>query len=215
MEGNGKGKRIVQVEELDAGKVQEWTDGSYMDNRAAAATRSRAEYLGTLATIADAEELGVSMAWEQHDTVALDSMGVIQRIQKLRDVQPRSWIEERLVQQMTERPRTLMWVKGHDGVEGNEEADARAKRGVREGKRMHKPDIATPAGIRHAFRIHGKTPAHLGWNSTAVRGLTYMITDKGPQAGWLKEIGKVDDGSTPGHEPARARARAFPKNAMW
>jgi len=46
---------------------------------------TRAEYLGTMATIADAEELGVSIAWEEHDIVALDSKGVIQRIQKLRD----------------------------------------------------------------------------------------------------------------------------------
>jgi len=40
-----------------------------------------------------------------------------------------------------------MWVKGQDGVEGNELADARAKREVRRGRRMHKPDIVTPAGI--------------------------------------------------------------------
>jgi len=98
--------------------------------------------------VADAEELGVSLAWEEHDVVALDSKGVIQRIQGLRDLQPRSWIEERLVRQMIERPRTLMWVKGHDGVEGNERADARAKKEVRKGKRMHMPDIVTPAGIR-------------------------------------------------------------------
>jgi len=29
----------------------------------------------------------------------------------------------------------------------------------------------------------------------AIRGLTYMIMDKGPQASWLREIGKVEDGS--------------------
>jgi len=33
--------------------------------------------------------------------------------------EPRSWVEEKLVRQMVERPRTLMWVKGHGGVEGN------------------------------------------------------------------------------------------------
>jgi len=197
MEDGGRRERKVQVEELDEKRVQEWTDGSRIDGRAAAATRKRAEYLGNLATVADAEELGVSLAWEEHDIVALDSMGVIQRIQKLQDSRPRSWIEERLVRQMEERPRTLMWVKGHDGVEGNEEADRKAKGAVRRGKRMHKPDIVTPAGIRQAFRIHEGVPAHLKWNRTAIRGLTYMITDKGPQAGWLKEIGKVDDGSCP------------------
>jgi len=137
----------------------------------------------------------VSLAWEESDVVALDSKGVIQRIQGLRALQPRSWIEERLVRQMIERPRTLMWVKGHDGVEGNERADARAKEEVVRGERMHMPDIVTPAGIRQLFRPHEGAPGHLKWSRMAIRGLTYMITDKGPQAYWLKEIGKADEGS--------------------
>jgi len=65
------------------------------------------------------------------------------------------------------------------------------------GKRMHKPDIVTPAGIRHAYRLHGKAPGHLKWNGMAIRGLAYMVTDKGPQANWLKEIGKTEDRSCP------------------
>jgi len=100
--------------------------------------------------------------------LALDSKGVIQRIQALRDQQPRSWIEERLVRQMRERPRTLMWVKGHDGVEENERVDARAKAEVKRGKRMHKPDIVTLAGIRQRFRPHAGAPTHLRWNRTAI-----------------------------------------------
>ena len=90
-----------------------------------------------------------------------------------------------------------MWVKGHDGVEGNELADVRAKEEVNRGNWMHKPDIVTPApaGIRQAYRLHGGTPKHLSWSRWAVRGLTYMVTDKGPQAQWLKTIGKVDDAS--------------------
>ena len=137
----------------------------------------------------------MSIAWEEHDFVALDSKGVIQRIQGLRDWQPRSWIEERLVRQMIESPRTLMWVKGHDGVEGNEKADRRAKEEVWMGERMHKPDIVTPAGIRQKYRLHGPTPGHLKWSGMAIRGLTYMVTDKGPQAYWMKEIGKAEEGS--------------------
>jgi len=58
-------------------EVEEWTDGSRMGNRAAAATRTTAEYLGMVATLADAEALGVSLAWERCDVVALDSKGVI------------------------------------------------------------------------------------------------------------------------------------------
>ena len=52
-----------------------------------------------------------------------------------------------------------------------------------------------PAGIRQAYRLHGGTPAHLSWSRWAIRGLTYMVTDKGPQAQWLKTIGKVEDAS--------------------
>jgi len=169
MGGVIKGRREVQVVELEEGKVEEWTDGSRIEDRAAAATTRRAEYLGEMATVADAEELGVPIAWEEHDVVALDSKGVIQRIQGLRDLQPRSWIEERLARQMTERPRTLMWIKGHDGVRGNEEADAMAKREVRKGKQMHKPDIVTPAGIRQTYRLHASTPAHLKWSNGSKR----------------------------------------------
>ena len=39
-----------------------------------------------------------------------------------------------------------MWVRGHQGVEGNEAADARAKRGVEMGWRLQKTVIATPGG---------------------------------------------------------------------
>jgi len=114
------GRRRVRVVELEEDKVEEWTDGSRMEGRAAAATRMSVQYLGAMATIADLEALGVSLAWERCDVVALDSKGVIQKIQGLEHQAPRSWIEERLASQMVERPRTLMWVKGHDGVEGNE-----------------------------------------------------------------------------------------------
>jgi len=128
--GGVKGERKLAVAELDENKVEEWTDGSRMSGRAAAATRTEAEDLGTVATVADAEAHAVSIAWEKYDTVALDSKGVIQRIQGLVYQEPRSWIEEALVRQMVERPRALMWVKGHGGVEGNEAVDARAKKEV-------------------------------------------------------------------------------------
>ena len=49
--------------------------------------------------------------------------------------------------------RRLMWVKGHDRVEGNEQADSRAKQEVWIGERMHWPDIVTPAGIRQAYPL--------------------------------------------------------------
>jgi len=57
--------------------VEEWTDGSRMEGRSAE------YYPGTMATIADTEALGVSLAWERCGVVALDSKGVIQKIQGL------------------------------------------------------------------------------------------------------------------------------------
>jgi len=119
-------------------------------------------------TVADAEGAGVSIAWDYCDTVALDSQGVIQRIHELMHQGPHSWIEGKLVAQMAERPRRLMWVRGHQGEEGNEESDQMAKREVRVGERMHMPDIVTPAGIRQAYPLHPKAPAHLKRSREAV-----------------------------------------------
>jgi len=53
------------------------------------------------------------------------------------------------------------------------------------GWRMQKKVIATPAGIKQEFTIYPKAPAHLKWSPMAVRGLVYMVTDKGPQRQWL------------------------------
>jgi len=48
-------------------------------------------------------------------------------------------------------------------------------------KRKYRGDIVTPAGIRQAFPLHSKAPDHLKWSRVALRGLTYLVTDKGPQ----------------------------------
>jgi len=112
----------VRIEELEEEAVEEWTDGSRMDGRAAR-----------------------RVVW---DVVALDCHGGIQRIYNLMSQAPRSWIEETLAGKMSERPRTLMWVKGHGGVPGNEEADRKATMEVWMGERMCRPDIVTPADIR-------------------------------------------------------------------
>jgi len=43
-------------------------------------------------------------------------------------------------------------------------------------KRMHMPDLVTPAGIRQAYPLHSKAPAHLKWSREAIKGLTYLVT---------------------------------------
>ena len=83
MQGCGLDSGTVEVRDLAAGEVEEWTGGSRSEERAAGATRSRGMYLRTMATVADAEELGVMLAWEDADRVALDSQGVVQRIWNL------------------------------------------------------------------------------------------------------------------------------------
>jgi len=44
------------------------------------ATRTRGLFLGTTATVVDAEVVGVTLAWENVDRVALDSQGAVQLI---------------------------------------------------------------------------------------------------------------------------------------
>jgi len=49
---------------------------------------------------------------------------------ELKHQAPHSCIEEKLAEQMAERPGRLMWVRGHQGEAGNEEADRGAKQEV-------------------------------------------------------------------------------------
>jgi len=57
------------------------------------------------------------------------------------------------------------------------------------GWRLHAPDM-TPAGIKQAYPMHPKAPAHIRWTLRAIRGLVYMVTDKGPKRQWLWEYWK-------------------------
>jgi len=75
MRGEPQASREVKVEELDAEAVEEWTDGSRMEGRAAGTTRKTGLYLGIVATAADAEEVGVSIAWDYCDTVRWTAKG--------------------------------------------------------------------------------------------------------------------------------------------
>ncbi|KAF8416439.1 hypothetical protein EV426DRAFT_721797 [Tirmania nivea] len=194
--------REVDIAELDAGEVTAWSDGSRQEGVAAVAAVGgeageewEGVYLGSLATVMDAEMLGVVRAWQAgRSTVALDSQGAIRRLQNLRFEQPRSWIEELAVGEMVKGHKTVMWVKGHSGVEGNERADRKAKEVAWVGRRMLRPDVITPAGIRQAFPM-GRPSKQTKWNREALRGLTYMVTDRGPQRWWLHKVGRADDSS--------------------
>jgi len=86
-----------------------------------------------------------------------------------------------------------MWVRGHQGEEGSEKADSRAKEEVEMGWRLNKPDVATPAGIKQAHPLHSKAPKHMRWSMKAIQGLVFMVMDKGLQHHWLWEIGKTDE----------------------
>jgi len=46
-----------------------------------------------------------------------------------------------------------MWVKGRNGVAGNEAADKRAEDAVMKGQRMCEPSLARLASIRQAYLI--------------------------------------------------------------
>ncbi|KAF8424370.1 hypothetical protein EV426DRAFT_712188 [Tirmania nivea] len=81
---------------------------------------------------------------------------------------------------------------GHSEVEGNERADRKAKEMAWVGKRMLRPDFITPAGIRQAFPM-GRPSKQTKWNWEALRGLTYVVTDRGPQRWWLHKVGRAHD----------------------
>jgi len=171
-----------------------FTDGSRVGGVAAAATAEGAIFLGTLATVMDAEVLGIAGAWEEgYKEVRSDSQAAIKRCQYLLSgaQKVRSWIDERIVRAAGEGV-TLEWVKGHSGVEGNEQADRRAREGVEKGVWRSDPSLATPAGIRQAYPLFQKKK-HMKWDRDEVRGLTYLHTDKGPHKHWMFKIGRAGD----------------------
>ena len=77
-------RKPFTVQDLEIERVQEYSDGSRLEEAAAAATTKRAEYLGRHATVTDAEMLGVLIALEDGAScIALDSQGAIQRLEQL------------------------------------------------------------------------------------------------------------------------------------
>jgi len=56
---------------------------------------------------------------------------------------------------------------------------------------MHKPSIATPAGIKQAHRLYQPSKEVQNWDRQAVKGFAY--TDRGPFKQWLHHIGRAED----------------------
>ena len=80
---------------------------------------------------------------------------------------------------------------------GNELADLRAKKGVWDGVRRGEKNIATARGIRHEFRVTWRAEQVYAWDRDAMKGDTYIYTDRGPFKAWLHKIGRADSPMCP------------------
>ena len=78
---------------------------------------------------------------------------------------------------------------GHTGIVGTELADYKATQGVHIGMAKGEKNIATPVGIRQHFRKRRQLKE---WDRDAMRGYTYIYTDKGPFMYLLHKIGRKD-----------------------
>ena len=180
------------IKEYDEGQVDEYSDGSRIGEAAAAGTTKQAIYLGLHATVTDAEMAGVLLALrEGHSRIALDSQAAILKMEQLYVEPARSWIELQL-QKENKTGCSLMWVRGHAGNKGNEKADRTAKLKAYGGRVMQAVNLITPAGIRHDHRIHSKAE-HLNWTRKQLRGLSFIVTDRGPMKRWQWVIGRAEE----------------------
>ena len=135
----------------------------------------------------DSELLAIAMGWELGTTVITDSQGAIGRIENLQLERPKRWIEETVVAATREGGNKIAWVKGHSGLLGNELADLRAKKEAWMGVRRGGKNIATAGGIRHEFRVTWRTKQVHEWDRDALKGHSYIYSDRGPfKAGYIK-----------------------------
>lgn len=116
-------------------------DGSRREGHRAAATTHEMWYLGELATVMDAEMLGIEMGCSKAKQVATDSQGAIGRIEALRDRKPRLWIEEFLVKAQSTEEKEVVWVKAHSGIPGDGYADYKVKKAALIGGLTPAPDM--------------------------------------------------------------------------
>lgn len=137
------------------------------------------------AMVMDAEMLTVAMSLDQGKaTVALDSQGAITRLVQLFTELLKSWIKQRLQNVLAAQAAKLMCVKVNTGIERNEEADRRANIAAYGGRVAARRNRVIAAGIRQELLVHTK-PKHEVVEA-GVKGLVYMVTDRGPLRYWLK-----------------------------
>ena len=66
-----------------------------------------------------------------------------------------------------------------------------------DGARRGDQNIAMAGGIRHEFRVTWQTKQVHEWDREALKGHTYIYTDRGPFREWLHKIGKTDSPMCP------------------
>ena len=86
----------------------------------------------------------------------------------------------------------MMWVKRYAGVEGNVAADGTAKIRAYGGSVVQRASILTLVGMRQDHPMHSK-PLHLKWFRKQLKGLTFIVTDRGPMKWWQWVIKRADN----------------------
>ena len=153
-------------------EVEGWTtcysDGSGLDDKASGAymrnchlglhdAGSGSEFLGIKATHHDGELSGIAQALKGAREVGMlailtDSKSTISVLGKLdqRLASPCSEVEARILEELSRRGRDsdtrVVWVKGHKGIKGNEEADKLCREASILGHESER--VVTPAGLR-------------------------------------------------------------------
>ncbi|KAF8414594.1 hypothetical protein EV426DRAFT_722189 [Tirmania nivea] len=201
----------------DSGWSLLFTDGTGGKNgevAAAAVTHvtERGAYLGTLATVADGELKGITLALGSNADkllVLTDSMASKQALLNLgKGAPPRSGIERELKDLLHKRAHlqtAIGWVRSHIGIPGNERADKRAAYESALGRIAGTQQVATAAGIRTAAKARRKDmrsePGYGSnrclWHRHALSAYTGLRTNRGPQNYWLHFVRKVDSPACP------------------